>query len=94
MRFRLAAWSGFGFLIALCWMLFFYLSGPGAYIEPTVRALARYSCPLVLVGDNYNFGVAYYWVFLANAVFYGMAGLVVEVVMAGLHRKSRLRPLH
>lgn len=93
MKYRIAGWAVLGLLVAGCWMLYFYVTDPGTPLDPLVRSLARYSCPIVLVGDYFNFGVPYYWVFVANAAVYGLAGAIIEKLLQ-LHRTAQFRTAH
>jgi hypothetical protein len=45
------------------------------------------------VGDYFNFGVPYYWVFVANAAVYGLTGVIIEKLLQ-LHRTAQFRTAH
>jgi hypothetical protein len=42
--------------------------------------MIRLSCPVVLAGAYFHFGVSVYWVLLVNAATYAGVGWVVEAI--------------
>lgn len=48
--------------------------------------LARLSCPIVFVGFYFHVGLQLYWVLLANAATYALAGAVVEALRRPVNR--------
>src|SRR5271165_4025917 len=83
MKFRIAVWASAGFLVAVCWAIYFAMLSKDIPIQPIVYTLASFSCPLALVGNHFHFGVKLSWVLVSNAAFYALFGLVVE----GLRRQ-------
>jgi hypothetical protein len=104
MKFRIAMWASAGFLVAVFWAIYFAMVSKDIPVEPVVYALASFSCPLVLVGNHFHFGVKLWWVLVTNAAFFGLFGLVVEGLRRQLNKgnnsgtrlripASRRRPL-
>lgn len=79
MSYRIAMWASAGFLVAAFWA--FYLFPTALSINPIVLALARATCPVVLL----HFSLHFYWVLLANAATYALVGLMVETLRQQLH---------
>jgi hypothetical protein len=81
MKHRIMLWASGGFIIAACW--FFYSvarPSPITSAEPMVWTLARLTQPLVFASFYFHFGIRFYWVLLANAATYALAGLIVETL--------------
>ncbi len=91
MKCRIALWAFAGLVVAGWWMLYFSSRDPGTAIPLLARSLARYSCPIVLIGDHFNFGVHYSWVFLTNAAVYALVGTIVETVRHQLRKPMPLK---
>jgi hypothetical protein len=85
---RIAAWAGVGLLVAIAWWIYALAWAPVPITAsaPIVWTLVRFSCPVVLVGAYFHFGVSVYWVLLANAATYALIGWIVE----SLRRQLRL----
>jgi len=79
MKLRVGIWAGVGLLVAIGWALYAY---PTFLIEedPIVFNLALLTQPIALASVRLHFGIGLYWVLLANALTYGLIGLVVESV--------------
>jgi hypothetical protein len=79
MKYRIAAWTSVGFLVAAGWAL--YLSAttppPITSAEP-IMTLVEFTCPVVLAGMHFHFGVSLYWSLIANAATYALLGLIAE----------------
>jgi hypothetical protein len=85
-KYRIAMWASAGLLVAGCWWLYIFATAPTPLtVEPMLWALARYSCPVVLAGFHFHFGVSVFWVFLANAATYTWIGLIVEYLRRQLN---------
>jgi hypothetical protein len=82
MKFRIAMWALVGFLAAVGWALYSFSAFPSPITraEPIVWNLALLTQPIVLAGFRFHFGIAVYWVILANTVTYGLIGLIAETV--------------
>lgn len=81
MKFRIAIWAFAGFLVAAFWAIYAFAAGPIAMIsQPMIWAFARFTCPIVLAGDHFNFGISLYWAFVSNAAAYALMGLIVELM--------------
>jgi hypothetical protein len=78
MKHRIAIWGLAGFLIAAGWAIVSWAVPLST--QPIALSLARFSCPIVLVGFSLHFGVPLAWVLIANVVTYALAGLVVETL--------------
>jgi len=86
MKRRIGLWTGVGLLVAVGWALYAYFTFPSLIQEdPIVWNLALWSQPIVLAGFRLHFGMGLYWVLLANALTYGLIGLIVETVRQKLH---------
>ena len=79
MKLRVGIWAGVGLLVAIGWAFYAY---PTFLIEedPIVFNLALLTQPIALASVRLHFGIGLYWVLLANALTYGLIGLVVESV--------------
>lgn len=87
MKHRIAIWASVGFIIAACWFLYSVASPtPITSAEPMVWALARLTQPLLFAGFYFHFGIRFYWVLLANAATYALAGLIVETLRRQMSR--------
>jgi hypothetical protein len=80
MKRRVAIWAVVGVLVAACWAVVSWAVRITP-AEPIVWNLALFSCPLVLVGFHFHFGVRLYWVLVANAAIYALAGVIVETML-------------
>ena len=85
MKCRIAIWASAGFLVAVCWALYFAMRSKDNPIEPIVYALGSLSQPVVLIGSHFHFGMSFYVVILANAATYALVGLIVETLRQRLH---------
>ncbi len=78
---RIALWMFAGLLVAAGWWLYVVSTAPTPLtMEPVLWTLARYTCPVVLAGVYFHFGVSIYWVLVVNAATYGLLGLIVETL--------------
>ena len=78
MKYRIAAWSGMGFLVAGCWAIYAILSKPPALTSADpILPLVRLTCPITLVSF---YPLSLYWVLVANAATYALLGLIVETL--------------
>jgi hypothetical protein len=76
---RIALWMFAGLRVAGGWWLYVVSTAPTPLtMEPVLWTLARYSCPIVLAGVYFHFGVSIYLVLVVNAGTYGLLGLIVE----------------
>jgi hypothetical protein len=93
MKQRIAIWAWVGMLIAAFWAasLLFVQVTPA---EPILWNLAQISCPLVLLGSVFHFGVRFYWAILANAIVYAFAGLSWETLRQALKRPPKPAESH
>lgn len=86
MKYRIALWAAAGFLIAACWAPYAFTRAiPITSGDTLLYALTRFTQPIVLVGAYFHFGIRFYWVLLANAATYALAGLIVESVRQKLN---------
>ena len=86
MKLRIAIWAGLGFLIAAGWAVYAFAAPPPAMLSGSPTAtLAEISCPIVLAGIYFHFGVSLYWSLVANAVTYALIGLIVETARRRLN---------
>lgn len=83
---RIAMWAGAGLLIAVCWWIYLTATAPTQITSaPVLWSVARLSCPILLAGFYFHFGVSVYWTFIANAAAYALIGLMVEGLRRQLH---------
>ena len=81
MKLRIALWTFAGLLVAGGWWLYVFATAPTPLtMNPILWTLARYSCPVVLAGFYFHFGVSVYWVLIVNAATYALLGLIVETL--------------
>jgi len=81
MKHRIVLWASGGFIVAACWFLYSVARAtPITSAESMVWTLARLTQPLVFAGFYFHFGIRFYWVLLANAATYALAGLIVETL--------------
>ena len=80
MRRRIATWAIAGFLVAGLWALYAASTFPSPMISAPrfVWTLVNITCPIVLAGFHFHFGIKLYWVLLANAATYGLLGFALE----------------
>jgi hypothetical protein len=85
MKYRIAAWAFLGFAIAGCWALCASANAPATMMsrEPLLT-LIEFTCPVVLVGFYFHFGVSLYLTLVANAATYALLGLIVETLQQRL----------
>jgi hypothetical protein len=86
MKYRIGMWASAGFLVAGCWALYAFATTPPAMTsaDPIVT-LVEFTCPVVLAGFYFHFGVSLYWSLLANAATYALIGLIVETLRQRLN---------
>ena len=86
MRYRIVMWATAGFMIAVWWAIVAIIVDPTVITSnPVAWTLARLTCPLMLAGSYFHFGVRLSWVLLSNAAVYGLAGLTVETLRRQLN---------
>lgn len=85
---RIGLWALCGSVVALTWVVVFYLLGPSNGTYPSQFAVLNYlahsamlaaSIPLVFLGRHW--AITWYWSLVINALTYAMAGLVVELIL-------------
>jgi hypothetical protein len=88
MKRRVALWASAGFLVAGGWALYALASRPPALgLGDPLLILVRLTCPIAILGSSYP--ISLYWVLLANAATYGLAGLIVETLRRQLHHATQ-----
>ena len=81
MKYRIAAWAIVGFAVAGCWTLFALANSPATMMSrDPILTLMEFTCPLVLVGFYFHFGVSLYATLVANAATYALLGLIAETL--------------
>jgi len=84
MKCRIGMWAGAGFLVAGCWALYFLATTPPALTSADpIMALVRFTCPIALLSF---YPIRLYWVLLANAATYALAGLIVVTLRQRLNQ--------
>ena len=84
MKRRVAIWAVVGVLVAACWALVSWAVRITP-TEPIVWNLALFSCPVMLFGFDFHFGIRLYWVIVTNAAIYALAGVIVETMLRLRH---------
>ncbi len=83
MKFRIGMWAGAGFLVAGGWALYALASTPPALTSADpILPLVKLTCPIALLSF---YPLRLYWVLLANAATYALAGLIVETLRQRLN---------
>ena len=86
MKFRIALWAGIGLFVVAAWQLYIFATAvPMGLATPLAWTLVQISCPVVFAGFYFHFGVSVYWVLIANAATYALAGLIIEGLRRQLH---------
>ena len=83
MKYRIAMWAIAGFLVAGLWALFAIASFPSVERMRDVWTLVCMTCPIVIAGMHHPISV--YETLVANAVTYGVVGLIVETLRKQVH---------
>jgi len=86
MKYRIAMWASAGFLIAVGWAVYaFATTAPAMTFGDPMIVLVELTCPIVFVGNHFNFGISVFWSLVANAATYALLGLIVESMRRRLH---------
>ena len=84
MKYRIAIWSGVGFLVAGLWALYALAATPPALGSgDPLLPLVRLTCPIAILGSSHAISLPR--ALLANAATYALAGLIVEKLRQRLH---------
>jgi hypothetical protein len=79
MRYRIAIWAIIGLLVAGFWSLFAFATFPSTSERMRdVWTLVCITCPISIAGMKHPIGL--YETLIANAVTYGLVGLIVETL--------------
>jgi len=83
MKYRIGIWAIVGLLVAGGWAIYMFETPPPAFTPADpLMILVRFTCPIALLNHN---PLRLYWVLLANAATYALAGLIVEILRQRLH---------
>jgi hypothetical protein len=83
MKTRIGLWAGGGLLVASCWAIYaLAVKPPSLTSADPLLPLVRLTCPISLLSF---YPLRLYWVLLANAATYALAGLIVETLQRRLH---------
>jgi hypothetical protein len=85
MKYRIAAWASAGFLVAGLWALSAFATIP--FTSERMRhvwTLVSLTCPVAIAGRHYP--ISLYEALVANAVTYGLVGLIVETLRRQMHQ--------
>lgn len=86
MKYRIAVWAIVGFAVAGCWALYAFATMPPAMTSgDPIMTLVEFTCPIVLAGFYFHFGVSLYASLIANAATYALLGLIVETLRRPLN---------
>ena len=84
MKHRIPVWAVVGFLVAGSWAVFAAATFPSTNERMRdVWTFVCVTCPIAIAGMHHR--ISLYDVLVANAVTYGLVGLVVETVRKQLH---------
>ena len=84
MKYRIAAWSSVGLLVAGCWEIYAIVSMPPALTSADpILPLVRLTCPITLVS---SYPLSLNWVLVANAATYALLGLILETLRRRMRR--------
>jgi hypothetical protein len=84
MKYRIAIWAIVGFLFAGFWALFAAATFPSTSERMhDVWTLVCITCPIAIVGMHH--AISLYEALVANAVAYGLVGLMLETLRKQLH---------
>jgi len=84
MKFRIGLWASAGFLVACSWALFAFATFPSTSGRMRdVWTLVSLTCPVAIAGRHYP--ISLYEALAANAITYGLVGLIVEGVRRHLN---------
>ncbi len=75
MKFRIVLWAIAGFSIAAFWALLLLATAP-VQATPILWAAVRVTCPIAIAGTRAH--IHLFWVLVANAATYALAGVIVE----------------
>jgi hypothetical protein len=82
MKYRIAIWACAGFLVAGGWAIYALATTPPAMNSDPIATLVRLTCPIALLSF---YPISLYWVLVANAATYALAGLVLESLRQRLY---------
>jgi hypothetical protein len=84
MKYRIVLWASAGFFVACGWALYALASTPPALVfgDP-LMTLVQLTCPIAILGRSYP--ISLYWVLVANAATYALAGAIAETLRQRLH---------
>jgi hypothetical protein len=90
MKFRIALWAALGALVAIGWAVYSFSTNPSPITptKPIVWTLALLTQPIAFASVHYRFGVSVNWVILANALTYGLVGLLAETMRRKLRHAA------
>ena len=89
MKYRVAMWATVGFLVAGFWALLFLATFP--HTNERMRdmwAFVIITCPIAVVR---RYPISLYEVLAANAITYGMVGLIMETLLKRLHHAQHFK---
>jgi hypothetical protein len=79
MKSRIAIWATLGVLVVVAWRVYISATLSNPLGRGGVgRALIYLTCPISIAGEHHPQG--FYFVLIANAVTYALAGVVVETM--------------
>ena len=85
MKYRIAIWAIVGFLLAGFWAFFAAATSPSANERiRDVWTLVCITCPIAIVGMHH--AMSLYEVLVANAITYGLIGMIVETLRKQLRQ--------
>lgn len=83
MKKRIALWAIVGFLFAGFWALFAAATFPSTERMRDVWGLVCLTCPIAIAGMHHS--ISLYTALVANAITYGLVGLLFETLRKHLH---------
>jgi hypothetical protein len=89
MKSRIAIWATLGVLVVVAWRVYISATLANPLGTGSVgRALIYLTCPISIAGQQHPQG--FYFVLIANAATYALAGVVVETTRRYHHLRSNL----
>jgi hypothetical protein len=76
MNYRIGKWAGVGFLVAACWVLYAFVTGPSETNPNPITTIVHLTCPITF----FDTPLSIYTVLFANTATYALLGVAVEVL--------------
>ena len=95
MRYRIGLWASAGFIVAVAWAFYAFVTEPPAMTSADpILTLVKISCPIVFASVYFHFGVSSYWSLVANTATYALIGLTVETLRQRANQAKQFKAAH